>query len=254
LSLVELLLASTIMLMLAGALGVLAMSAQTAAEYGHGHGTATQHGRVCLERIERAIAEAHASEQFPGCAVFAESVGSWDFPDTLVVWKPTSAAVDPDGLPRFNELVIFCPDPDAPHRLLEVTVPGDTRTAYAADDTSSWQAALAAIKADDTAERVELTDMLRTADAGDGAQRAAARFCVTVRPSLDEWSDYEAGDLDWDEVNWVQDIHGTQTGLRQAWCRFEIQLLPEGIAGKSVSDELALPLFGSAAVYCELEK
>jgi prepilin-type N-terminal cleavage/methylation domain-containing protein len=254
LSLIELLIASSIMLLIAGALGMLAMTAQMSAEYGHGHSHATQHARVALERIERTLAGATASEQFPGFAAFNESVGGWDFPDTLVVWHPEGAAVDPEGLPRFDELVIFCPDPAAPNRLLEITLPDDTRTAYAADDTSSWQTALAAIKAANDGERVELTDLLRTADPGDGDLRGAVRFVVTVRPSQAEWADYEGGTIAWDDINWVQDIHGSQAGLRQAWCRLELQLLPEGIDGKAPSDELALPFFGSAAVYCELER
>jgi hypothetical protein len=251
---IELLIASSVMLLVAGSLGMLAMTVQSCAEYGHGHGMATQHARVCLERIERTLSEANCSEQFPGFAAFGEDVGGWMFPDTLVVWRPEGAAVDPDGLPRFNELVIFCPDPSQPSRLLEITMPGDSGVAYAASDTASWETALASIKADNSAERVELTDLLRTADPGDGTSRGAVRFYVTLRPTEQELSDNAASLIAWDDINWVQDIHGPNFGLRQAWCRFELQMTPEGIPGKEASDELAIPFFGSAAVYSEIEK
>jgi hypothetical protein len=252
LSLVELLMASAVMVLVAGTLGTLAMTAQMTAEYGHGHGLATQHARVCLDRIERTLHEATASEDFPGFIALGDSSGSWHFPDTLVVWHPDGAAADPDGLPRFNELVIFCPDPNEPAQLLEITVPDDAGVAYAASDTAAWQAAAASIKADNSARRVVLTDLLRTAAADDGVERACLRFHILVRPAPSQWADYQGGAVAWDEIDWVQDIYGTKTGLRQAWCRFEMQLLPRSHDGKPVSDELALPLFGSAAIYDEL--
>lgn len=254
LSLVELLMAASVMVLVAGALGTLALTAQTTAEYGHGHNLATQHARVCLERIERTLGEATVSEQFPGFASFGHTVGAYDFPDTLVVWHPETAAVDPDGLPRFNELVIFCTDRNQPNRLLEITVPTDTGVAYAASDVAAWRSALASIKADQGAVRVVLTDLLRTADGGDGSLRGMVRFTVVVRPTPVQWADYQTGAIAWNEIDWVQDVYGANTGLRQAWCRFELQLLPEGLDGKPVDGELVLPFFGSAAVYDELHR
>ncbi|MEQ8785584.1 MAG: hypothetical protein RIC55_04765 [Pirellulaceae bacterium] len=254
LSLIELLMASSVMVLVAGTLGTLAMTAQTTAEYGHGHDLATQHARVCLERIERTLNAANASEQFPGFLAIGDTSGAWYFPDTLVVWRPESEAVDPEGLPRFNELVIFCADPNLPSQLVEITVPDDAGVAYAAADTGSWQTALASIKADGDAERVVLTDLLRTATADDGVERACVRFHLLVRPTAAQWTEYKTGAISWDEVDWVQDMYGTTTGMRQAWCRFELQLLPRGIDGKEVSDELTMPFFGSGAVYDELYK
>ena len=107
---------------------------------------ATQHARVALDRITRTIYGATANEQFPGCIVVAETINGWRYPDTLVIWRPNGAAANPNGLPRYCELVIYCPHPNNPNQLVEITAPTDTRTVPAVTDTSSWQSEIAAIK------------------------------------------------------------------------------------------------------------
>ena len=114
LTLAELLIASTIMALMATGMASLAFTVEMGNRHAKNLGIATQHARVAIGRIERALYSAHTSEQFPGFAVFSETEGSFSFPDTLVIWHPSGAPQDPDGLPRFNELVIFCPDPNAP--------------------------------------------------------------------------------------------------------------------------------------------
>jgi len=101
------------------AVGGLARTAQQSFEYAEGYGTATQHARVALDRIARNVAEATANERFPGCLVVSETVGTYEYPDTLVVWHPSAAPVDPTGLPRYKELIVYCPDPNTPGRLVE---------------------------------------------------------------------------------------------------------------------------------------
>ncbi|MEE9603314.1 MAG: hypothetical protein V3V75_08425, partial [Thermoguttaceae bacterium] len=101
-TLLELVIAMSILVMVAGALGALSKTVQQGYEYNEGHGLATQHGRVTLERIRQTAAEAIANEKFPGMIVLADRVSVWRFPDTLVIWHPETAPVDPDGLPRFN--------------------------------------------------------------------------------------------------------------------------------------------------------
>ena len=88
LSLTELLVASTIMVLIAGGMGSLAMTAHEANSYSRGRLVAAQHARVALDRIEQTIDQAVASEQFPVCLVVTEQIGSEALPQTLVVWSP----------------------------------------------------------------------------------------------------------------------------------------------------------------------
>ena len=257
LTLVELLVAGTILALIAGGLATLASTVQITNQHQQARGLALQHGRVTLERIQRALNEATASAQFPGFVSFAESEGGNDYPDTLVVWHPSSSASDPDGLPLVSELVVFCPDPSRPNRLLEIRVPDDGRTVPSLADTATWKAELAAIKADPSARNVVLTDLVRVVAAGDASanmnsERAAVRFLVTLRPSDAEWAEYLAGSRTWENISWVQDVYGSDGGLRQAWCRFEIQLRPADVEDNSAA--AAMPLLGSGAVFFRLEK
>ena len=164
LTLAELLVATTIMLMIAGAVASLTATVQSTNDYCRGYTVAGQHARVALSRIERALARAQATEQFPGCLVLSEQAGSQILPDTLVVWSPT-ATITPDasGLPRTSELVIFCPDPAHPNELLEIRSPDDNSLAPAATNPSAWSSLATNFKTSQTTSKVKLTDRLRTA-------------------------------------------------------------------------------------------
>lgn len=258
LTLLELLIAMSIMVIVVAALAGLARAVQLGSEYGEGHGAATQHARVVIERISRSVQQATASESFPGFLVVAEEAGAWRFPDTLVVWRPEGAPADPDGLPRFSELVIYCPHPDVPNQLLEVTVPGDGRTVPPVEQEAQWASELAAIKSSGGARAVALTTLLRTCsppDLGETQGRGAVRFEARLRPSAAEWTAYKAGTLAWNDLSWVQGIHGSGTGLRQAWLRMELQLMPgEKAAADDPGGQQAIPFFGSAALYYEMNR
>jgi hypothetical protein len=264
LTLVELLIASSIVVLVVAALAGLARAVQLGSAYGEGHGTATQHARVILERISRAVHGATANESFPGLLVVAEESGRWRFPDTLVVWRPKSQAVDPKGLPRLNELVIYCPHPTIPNELLEITVPNDSRTMPPASDEAAWAAELAAIKTSSSSTAIPLTTLLRTCSLAGSASsvssggtdcRAAVRFECQLRPSAADWAAYKAGTLAWDKLPWVQGIGSSKTGLRQAWLRIELQMMPGAeAAGDDPGGQQAIPFFGSAALYYELNR
>ena len=101
-ALAELLIVSVVMVLLAGTLATLSMAVQLSNEQQQGTGLAMQHGRVALERIQRALSEATANEQFPGCVVFSEALGGWQYPDTLVVWHPQATATDSNGIENLN--------------------------------------------------------------------------------------------------------------------------------------------------------
>ncbi len=258
LSLVELLIATAMMSILVLALGSLAHTLQRANEHSSGHSLATQHARVAVERIQRALYQAHANEQFPGFVVFSDHVGSWSFPDTLVVWQPSGKPANAKGMPLFSELVVICPDPNDPHRLLEITNRNDSRPTPVLSDTAAWNAELSAMKVDPSANQVELTNLLRaarTSNADPNSLRGAVRFNVRLRPSEQQWDDYQSGTADWEDLAWVQDIYGPNTGLRQAWCHFELQLMPgAGSIQNDPTGQTAVPFFGSAAIYYELRR
>ncbi len=258
LTLVEMLLSLAILAMLAVAMAGLAKAVQMNNDYGEGHATVTQHARVVLERIERTVSEAVASPSFPGILVLDTYVGSWRFPDTLIVWHPTTGTttVDPTGLPRFNELVIYYPNPLKPNQLVEVTLPNDTRVVPTVGSQSAWLSEVAKLRSTTSAQTVVMTDMLRTclvSGSASSASRGAVRFESRLRPSADEWSRYRAGTLAWKKLSWVQGICGWKTGLSQAWVRIELQLVPAGSTGLGDTEgQPAVAFFGSATLYHEV--
>lgn len=257
LTLIELLVAMAVIGMVIGTLSTLANAVQQNYEFSHGRDTATQHARVVLDRIAKTIDEATANEQFPGFIVVAETEGAWRFPETLVVWHPSSTPVDPNGLPRFNELVIYCPNAYIPSNLIEITVPGDTRTVPAVTNSAQWLTEIQAIRKSAAVKTVTLTTLLRTCSVTTSSPkwRGAVRFESRLRPTADEWTNYKAGSLAWKDLNWVQGIYGSQTGLRQTWLRMELQLLPVADASDpAAATATAIPFFGSAAIYYEMHK
>lgn len=255
LTLVELLIAVAIISMTAVALATLAKATQISATYVEGHATAAQHARVTSERIQRAVQTSIASESFPGAVVFAESVGGVRFPDTLVVWKPEAgaSAAAPEGLPRFCELIVYCPNPAVPGELLEITSRSDLRTVPALNNASQWASELAALKSGNISRKTVLTDLLRTASASSsGANRGCARFETVLRPSASELASFRAGTKPWNELSWPQHWYGQTTGMRQTWVRWELQLMPHSRTGGAAADTLAIPFLGSAARYYDI--
>lgn len=257
-TLVELLVAMAIMLMVVAALGGLTRTVQQGFEYSEGYGVATQHARVVLDRIAQNACQATANDQFPGCIVVAETVNSYRYPDTLVIWRPTGSPADPTGLPRYNELLIYCPHPSSPSQFVEMTAPSDTRTVPTVDNLSSWRTEMAALKQAPTTKIATLTTLLRTgstsASGGGGSTtRGVARFETRLRPSATDWANFKAGTVTWMNLPWVQGIYGSQAGLRQVWVRMELQLTPgtDWIESNSAT-ALAIPFLGSAAVYYNL--
>jgi Tfp pilus assembly protein PilV len=253
LTLLELMIAMTIMTIMCGVLGSLAMTVQMQSQYSQSRGEAVQHARVALDRMQRTLTEATNSQSFPGFFAIYDSSGGYTLPDTIVVWKPTGTPANPTGLPRWSEVVVYGPDPDAPNRLLEVTNPSDTRTVPALTDMTSWRTEVAAFKRSSSATKTELTSLVRTANlsiAGTPNVRAALRFDTRLRPDDTQWSEYKAGTRTWDNLDWVQSIYGTKTGLRQNWCCIELQLQPKSeVDLDQYNAQSVLTFFGSAATY-----
>ena len=255
-TLVELLLASSIMAMAVVAMASLGSVTQSAASYTNGHNGVVEQARMIAARIKRTVEGATASDEFPGFIVIAATVDGQRFPDSLVVWHPEGDAVDPDGLPRANELVIYTPHPAFPNTLVEITLPGDSQIMPAISDTASWRSELLSAQLGADSKQVVLSRQLRvcttTGEAFNGytpKRRGAIRFEGRLRPSAEEVDFYKAATLDWDAMTWAQGIRSAETGLRQAWVRFELQLVPEDVVGGE-----SVPFFGSAALYHEMKR
>lgn len=265
LTLVELLLAVSIMSIMAGMLGALAMAVQTSFEYSQGNGDAVQHARVNLDRISRLIAEATATAEYPGVVVAYEDYGAWRFPDTLVIWHPTGDPANAAGPPLISELIIICPDPANPNRLIEATLPTDNRPVPAsyAQDPASWYPILRALVGTSAARKTVLTNLMRASSAtavpGPATSatrlRGAVRFERELRPSAADWTRFTQGTLAWNNLAWPQGIYGTQTGLRQVWVRTELQLMPgEHVLAADTQGQQAIPFLGSGTLHYELKK
>jgi len=257
-TLLELLFAMTILAMVVGTLAGLAHTAEQSFEYCEGYGIATQHAQVALDRITRTIYGAAANEQFPGCIVVAETINSWRYSDTLVVWHPSGVAANPSGLPQYCELVIYCPRPNYPNQLVEITAPGDTRTVPAVTDTATWLSQIAAIKTNSQSKIVTLTSLLRScpiASTNGSALRGAVRFETRLRPSQDDWNNFKNNSVNWKDLPWVQGFYGWQMGQRQVWVRMEMQLIPQAPNGSAnAANQVPVPFFGSASVYYQMHR
>lgn len=256
---------SAVMALLATTMAALATTVQVANEQQVGRGEALQHGQVAIERIERALQGATANEQFPGFIVVTKTINGATFPDTLVVWNPKGNPVDPTGLPRVNELVVFSPDDSDPKRLLEMRDTNDSSRVPPLASVDDWESLISMMKSMvyydydygyGTSAAV-LTDLMRTADVTNSSgrslgKRGCIRFEQALRPSAAEWRSYKAGSTSWANLPWALGVYGATTGQRQSLCRIELQLRPADV--DSNDKRIAIPFFGSSAIYYQLER
>ena len=254
-TLIELMISIAVLALMTAGLGALSRAVSISSAYCEGTATATQHARVSLHRIRTAVLSSFSNESFPGAVAFADTLGSYDYPDTLVVWKPVGAPANKTGLPKFSEIVVFCPNPSSPNQLLEITSPSDTRDVPAPSNLATWAAELTTLKTGTSSQKVLLTDLIRAVYPTNSATlRGAVRFAVDLRPSATAWASYRAGTLAFSSVPWAQTIYGSKNGLRQTWVSSELQLL----AGYNINGDTAalrtLPFFGSAASFWTLSQ
>ncbi|MBX3414876.1 MAG: hypothetical protein KF708_19485 [Pirellulales bacterium] len=245
---VELMTAMVLMATTTAIVATLALAMREGWQHNAGHATAAQHARVALERISRAVSTASANEFNPGLQVVYETVGSERYPDTLVVWNPPGDPVSPEGMPRISECIFYCPDPAAPHRLLEITAPNDNRTIPLTEtlNSTTWRNTLNALKNAGTSKKTVLTDLLRTASpTSSGAKRGCVRFMADMRPTQTDW--YNSS-LDWSALPWPQHLFGPATGMRQSWVRIELQLVPDDFSNDDPTAQSVIPFYGSAVL------
>lgn len=257
LTLAELLVATTVLVMIGGSAATLAFAVYSSHEVCREQSVAAQHARVSIDRIERAMAEATASESFPGCLIVNFSADGYTFPDTLAVWNPSGAPVDPAGLPRVNELIVFSCDPSQPERLLEMTWPSNADTVPATSNAVLWDALIDSFHSSPQTVKNQLTDRLHfgtvdTTPLIDGlfsTRRGAIRFKQIMAPSASQWSQYRGGQRSWQSLDWPLDLYSSQTGMRTVSLQVEMQIRS---GPKSQPDPI--PFFGSASVSYALRK
>jgi hypothetical protein len=250
---VELLMAVATLAMVLAAAATLSSAVHVGYEHSHGVGTATQHARVALDYIRRMVVTAQAADDDPGVAVIESWEGSWRFPDVLVVWSPESAPANSQGPPLLRELLVIGPDPRDPRQLVAVRDPSDAQSAPLAElNTGTWPARFQSLLGSSTAKRVVLSDRLHTAVGPSGTTRGAVRFELRLAPTAAEWNAYRAGTLAWNDLPWPLGWYSRATGMRQAWVRMELQL-SSGERPSTNSQPPAMPFFGSAALYYELQ-
>jgi hypothetical protein len=251
-TLAEVLVASTVSVLIAGAMAVMADGIQQTASYTFAQETAHQHARVALERIQTAVSGAASSNDNPPAVVLADISGVYTFPETLVVWK---ADTNGNDTPQANELVVFCANPSNPKQLWELSNPTDYQT-VSMTDAAALQALVTAMKSNSSAKKTVLTSLLRSCISHDlGAPKPAVRFDIAMQPSATEWAQYRAATLAWNNLSWAGGIYGTQRGLRQVRVNVELQILPDSDDDASTSpDSFTVPFLGSATVYYELKQ
>jgi hypothetical protein len=247
---------------LVGTISVLASTVEQAAEFNSGQNDAVQHARVVLDRIQRLVNEAHATETYPGVVVVDASVGTYRYPDTLVIWHPTGNPVNTAGPPLVKELVIICPNPTSAGELIEVTATADTRTVALNDaslNTTSGRSFISGIKTASSSTKVSLTPLLRsalTSTAAGTTARGCVRFECELHPTAAALSSFRSGSTAWDDLNWPQNTYSNTFGLRQVWLRTELQLLsePRDATGAVPATAVTLPFLGSGTKYYTVEK
>lgn len=251
LSLTELLASMLILTLIAGSLGAVASAVRSSNSYCTGHTHAAQHARVALVRLETNLAQATSNENFPGCRVFTTTVSGSTFPDTLVIWKPTTTAVAPTGLPRVNELLLYTYNPSAANELLEIRDATNTATAPVWTASSSWTTLVATLKSSNTATRTVVTNRLYTAvPTSNSSARGAIRFLIISGPTDAQVTAYRAGTLAWDDLDWPLDRYGSTSGTRTIVCQTELLInASDGVATGQI-----LPFFGSSSFSYQMAK
>ena len=182
LTVIELLFAVLIMAIVAASLQAMIGSVKIANDYSQGYGTATQHARVAFSRIEAAIHSAYGKSIYPGVWVTQDTDGQWTYPNTLIVWQPSGTPANPAGPPLVQELVIFCPDPNQPNDLVQLTVPGNT-TSVPTTTSAAFTTLINSLKTSTTANKIVLTNLLNVVSVSGSsgvASRPAVRFVVTL--------------------------------------------------------------------------
>lgn len=246
LTLAELMLASAVMAVMSLALATLVAGVRETSDYTQDQGSAVQHGRTAVARIERALRLAHASESFPGAMIVDEVVSSASLPHALAVWSPTSLPANPTGLPLVREILLYVPSNSAPHQLLEIRDAANSSPVPAISNLASWRTLVQSMRTNNSAVRTLITDHLRVVAVGgtSTSQRGMVRFTSLIQPSVSAFSSYRSGTTTWNNLAWPLGCYGTSAGVRVSAFQMELQIStnPADVQAET------FPLFGSELV------
>src|SRR6266850_1581269 len=209
--------------------------------------------------IARAVAAATANEKFPGCIVVTEQAGGEQLPSTLVVWSPTGTPANLTGLPLVSEIVVYSANPTHPNELLEIRSPTDNTSVPATTDAANWRTLTDNLKTSASTVKVVLTTRLRTAPLSGSYSdslaaadlRGVVRFRRLMAPTDQDWAQYRAGTRNWQDLNWPLDSYRSTSGTRAVACQTELQIAPGSMASAAVT---AIPFYGSASITYELPR
>ena len=253
--------AMTITAMLSVVLGGLVLAVQTAREHTEGLEEATAQGQACLERVRYMVSQAgvyqlDGSETVLGLRVVGHEWSSSLLPDILVVWSGGRDGGLADSgtltrLPHVDELVLYTYDAADPSRFVEIVIPGDSSDIdfAAADFDDSVLALLGA----PSAEALVLCNRLRRSVltgsppfSNPGVGNVAFRLELT--PDDASLAGATPGTSGWNGLTWSQGVVSSDSGMRQANVRIEIQIEPRGHEQADPSaTPIAVPFFGSAS-------
>lgn len=261
LTLVELLIAGTVLSLVSLVLGGLVMAVQTAKAHTDGLEEATLQARAALDRIRFMVAEAGVYQvpgepTTPGLAVVKHRWSVYDLPDVLVVWSGgRSGGLGDAGLhrrrPRIDELVVYAPDSETPHRLVELAWPGNHSTIDFRD--ADFGRTIRSLVSSGEADSVLLCDRVRVSPlsgwlGASGSEVGNVRFDLTWTPEGSALSSASPGTEEWFDLPWVRGVVSPGSGLRQATLRMELQVEPrEGQPSRGETRPIAVPFFGSAS-------
>lgn len=248
-TLIELMVAATVMSLVAVVMGGLVTAVDTARRHVDGLQTATSQGRLAIDRIRDAVGRAGVyrigtGATIPGVAVVQEG----DQSAILVVWTGgRESNFAEQGLftrrPKASELVIYMPDTNAPEQLVEIVVNGNESEVDFGAAAAQFAMRIGGLINSVSAEKITLCDRLR--EVSDGAEPVAAiRFAVEATPSTGEINTAVTDSSDWRALPWVSGASTRTSGLRQLLVRIEIQIATLRDAGETSS--ASLPLFGAA--------
>jgi prepilin-type N-terminal cleavage/methylation domain-containing protein len=261
-TLVELLIALVITSIIAGVMSGLLLAMQAAWQHTTGLQTVNSQARVACERMKYVISQAGIyqlsgqSTQL-GMAVVARNVAGYDQPENLVVWCGgrgcgMAAAGLLNRLPLISELLIYAPDPADLSRFVEIAFPGNTgEIDFRGANFAST--ILSLVNSSATSDRALLTNQLRVSNLGGpsgpaGSRVACVRFDLFETPSASDLTGVTPGTSAWTNLTWTQGIMTSDSGLRQANVRLELQLKSRPDSSSDSTTFLtSLPFLGSAS-------
>ncbi|HVV99330.1 MAG TPA: hypothetical protein VHB77_03250 [Planctomycetaceae bacterium] len=245
----------TITSLLALVFGSLMLAMQMAWQHSGGIASCNAESRVALNRIRYMISQAGiyrvaGESQQLGVAVLNTSAGGETLPQTLVVWSGgRTGGMATQGLqsrlPLISELVIYTLDPGNSSHLIEVVASTNTNSIdfAAANFASTVQSLLAAPQLD----KVLLCDRIRQTNLS-GTIVGNVHFEMFQTPSDAAIAAATPGTTAWNSLTWCQGIVASDSGLRQATVRTELQLEPAlGAPVLTTSSPTALAFLGSAS-------